>query len=178
MSKSVYHVIMKKGSIVLVLCLCLSGCGWTPPNPQLSDTVTTLPVIKPEIKKVVKQESNEAWPCLYDEKDVIGRIYFKFDSAVLSGVDQRYLERKIVPLLKANPKQRLLLAGYADWIGQEGYNKELGLRRAQSVAEFLIQSGISLDRFEVITLGNREATQGLRKADAVKDRRCDMVKIP
>ncbi|MBP5191014.1 MAG: OmpA family protein [Opitutales bacterium] len=178
-SKIFYPMAMKKSTVFLLLCLSLSGCRrWISPNPQVSDTVTVLSIKKTEVKTMAKPENNASWFCLYDEKNVIGRIYFEFDRAVLSEADQQYLEHRILAFLEENAGQRLLLAGYADWFGREEYNKNLGLRRAKSVAEFLTQKGISPDRFELITLGNREATQGISKADAVKDRRCDIVKIP
>ena len=166
--------------------LLLGGCSWfktsTEPNPRLSDTVVELS--KPdetelsttvETREVSVTEETAPWYGLYDEKDVIGRIFFEFDSSVVSERDRAFLRNKIVPLLQKNPQQRLLLAGYADWYGEDVYNQNIGTRRAQQVADVLASFGIASDRLDMITLGNREATRGINKEDAVKDRRCDIV---
>ena len=166
--------------------LLLGGCSWfktsTEPNPHLSDTVVELS--KPdetelsttvETREVSVTEETAPWYGLYDEKDVIGRIFFEFDSSVVSEQDRAFLKNKIVPLLKKNPQQRLLLAGYADWYGEDVYNQNIGTRRAQQVADVLASFGVASDRLDMITLGNREATRGINKEDAVKDRRCDIV---
>lgn len=120
-------------------------------------------------------EETPPWYGLYDEKDVIGRVFFEFDSSVVSERDRLFLKNKIIPLLQKNPQQRLLLAGYADWYGEDTYNQNIGTRRAQRVADILTSFGIVPDRLDTITLGNREATRDINKEDAVKDRRCDIV---
>lgn len=167
--------------------LLLSGCSRffktsTEPNPRLSDTAVVLQ--KPDetessttanTQEVVVTEETPPWYGLYDEKDVIGRIFFKFDSSVVSERERAFLKDKIVPLLQKSPQQRLLLAGYADWYGEDAYNQNIGTRRAQRVADVLTSFEISSDRLDVITLGNREATRDISKEDAVKDRRCDIV---
>ena len=166
--------------------LLLGGCSWfktsTEPNPRLSDTVVELPKADEtepsatvETKENATTEETAPWYGLYDEKDVIGRIFFEFDSSVVSERDRAFLKNKIVPLLKKNPQQRLLLAGYADWYGEDTYNQNIGIRRAHSVADVLAFFRIAPDRLDAITLGNREATRGINKEDAVKDRRCDIV---
>lgn len=128
-----------------------------------------------DTKETVVTEETAPWYGLYDEKDVVGRIFFEFDSLVVSERDRAFLKNRIVPLLKKNPRQRLLLAGYADWYGEETYNQNIGTRRAQNVADVLVSFGIAPERLDKITLGNREATRGINKEDAVKDRRCDIV---
>lgn len=128
-----------------------------------------------DTQEVIVTEETPPWYGLYDEKDVIGRIFFEFDSSVVSERDRAFLKNKIVPLLKKNPQQRLLLAGYADWYGEDVYNQNIGTRRAQQVADVLMSFGVASDRLDMITLGNREATRGINKEDAVKDRRCDIV---
>ena len=166
--------------------LLLGGCSWfktsTDPNPRLSDTVVELskpnetePSITVDAKEVGTSEETPPWYGLYDEKDVVGRIFFEFDSSVVSERDRAFLRNKIIPLLQKNPQQRLLLAGYADWYGEDAYNQNIGTRRARSVADVLASFGVASDRLDVITLGNQEATRGVDKEDAVKDRRCDIV---
>jgi outer membrane protein OmpA-like peptidoglycan-associated protein len=176
--------VMKR--LLFPFLLLLGGCSWfktsTEPNPKLSDTAVvlskpdeTVPLTTVNVQEIDVTEETAPWYGLYDEKDVIGRIFFEFDSSVVSERDRAFLKNKIVPLLKKNPQQRLLLAGYADWYGEDVYNQNIGTRRAQSVADVLTSLGISHDRLDAITLGNREATRDINKEDAVKDRRCDIV---
>ena len=168
------------------ILLLLGGCSWfktaTEPNPKLSDTAVVLS--KPDetelsttanTRETGVTEETAPWYGLYDEKDVVGRIFFEFDSSVVSERDRAFLRNKIIPLLQKNPQQRLLLAGYADWYGEDMYNQNIGTKRAQRVAEVLTSFGIAPDRLDAITLGNREATRDINKEDAVKDRRCDIV---
>lgn len=176
----------RMGRFLFPILLLLGGCSWfktsTEPNPRLSDTVIELP--KPNetessmtanTQGTVMTEETPPWYGLYDEKDVVGRIFFEFDSSVVSERDRAFLKNRIVSLLQKNPQQRLLLAGYADWYGEDTYNQNIGTRRAQQVADVLASFGIAPERLDAITLGNREATRGINKEDAVKDRRCDIV---
>ena len=171
--------------------LLLGGCSWfktsTEPNPKLSDTAVVLskpsetePSVTVETQEVGTTEETAPWYGLYDEKDVVGQVFFEFNSSVVSEGYRAFLRneiipRGIVPALTRNPQQRFLLAGYADWYGEDTYNQNIGTRRAQSVADFLTSFGIAPDRMDVITLGNREATRGIGKEAARKDRRCDIV---
>ena len=44
---------------------------------------------------------------------------------------------------------RVVLAGYADRIGSDGYNKDLSERRAQAVADYLASKGVDQSRIQV-----------------------------
>ena len=80
-------------------------------------------------------------------------VYFDFNSAKptttsLSGVDF------LVKYLKANPSANAEIIGYADEIGHSDYNKDLSHRRANSVRDIVVNSGINASRLTVI--GNGE----------------------
>jgi outer membrane protein OmpA-like peptidoglycan-associated protein len=61
---------------------------------------------------------------------------FAFDSAELQPSD---VMQKLVTLLKRNPKARFTIEGYTDSIGSPEYNLDLSQRRAESVAQYLVQ---------------------------------------
>ena len=61
---------------------------------------------------------------------------FPFDSAELQPSD---VLQKLVTLLKRNPKARFTIEGYTDSIGSSEYNLDLSQRRAESVAQYLVQ---------------------------------------
>lgn len=82
-------------------------------------------------------------------------VYFDFNSSKptttsLSGVDF------LVKYLKANPSANAEIVGYADEIGNSDYNKDLSQRRANSVRDIVVNSGINASRLTVI--GNGEDT--------------------
>ncbi len=64
-------------------------------------------------------------------------IFFDFDKSNL----KKDVETGLVELgtfLEANPKTMVVLAGYTDDTGKEGYNMDLSKRRAESVREYLL----------------------------------------
>ncbi len=71
---------------------------------------------------------------------------FPFDSAELQPGD---ILRKLVDLLKRNPKATFTIEGYADSIGSYEYNLDLSQRRADSMKEYLVQAlGINASQIE------------------------------
>jgi peptidoglycan-associated lipoprotein len=68
----------------------------------------------------------------------------------------------------------LRLVGRADPRGSLSYHDALGLRRAQQVASFVEQMGITPDRIEETSRGKREAVGTDEESRAV-DRRVDVV---
>jgi outer membrane protein OmpA-like peptidoglycan-associated protein len=62
---------------------------------------------------------------------------FSFDSAELQPGD---IMRKLVDLLKRNPKATFTIEGYTDSIGTEAYNFDLSQRRADNMKMYLVQA--------------------------------------
>ena len=73
------------------ILLLLGGCSWfktsTEPNPKLSDTAVVLskpsetePSVTVETQEVGTTEETAPWYGLYDEKDVVGQVFFEFNS--------------------------------------------------------------------------------------------------
>ena len=75
-----------------------------------------------------------------------------FDSSVES-----YLHELSIAL-KEKPVQ-VTIIGHTDGKGSEGYNYELGLQRAQAVAEELKKQGVPGDKLKVISKGETEPLQ-------------------
>jgi OOP family OmpA-OmpF porin len=97
-------------------------------------------------------------------------VYFDFNSskpntASLPGV------AFLVKYLQNNPSKNADIVGYADEIGNTNYNLELSRKRAESVKEIAIQSGIDASRLNVIANGedssvnknSKEARQIVRR---------------
>ena len=62
---------------------------------------------------------------------------FSFDSAELQPGD---ILRKLVDLLKRNPKATFTIEGYTDSIGTDEYNRDLSQRRADNMKFYLVQA--------------------------------------
>ena len=90
----------------------------------------------PEISTEIIDEINKIAP----------NIYFVADSDALIGKKTFVTLNEIIEILKTNPVGILNIEGYASSDGSEEYNKDLSLRRAASVRNYLIQQGVPEDR--------------------------------
>ncbi len=74
---------------------------------------------------------------------------FSFDSAELQPGD---ILRKLVDLLKRNPKATFTIEGYTDSIGSDEYNRDLSQRRADTMKFYLVQA-LGIDPSQVDARG-------------------------
>ncbi len=75
----------------------------------------------------------------------IDNIFFEFGKADLTAESEKSL-RGLVKMLIDNPNITIEISAHTDCIGTDEANMELSSRRAQSVVDFLIKSGIVADR--------------------------------
>ncbi|GCC53647.1 hypothetical protein SanaruYs_38920 [Chryseotalea sanaruensis] len=73
-------------------------------------------------------------------------INFESNSAQLSDVSYTELNR-VVKLLNENPTLRVEVSAHTDDVGSDVYNLVLSKKRAQSVADYLLQNKIAPDRY-------------------------------
>jgi peptidoglycan-associated lipoprotein len=76
-------------------------------------------------------------------------VNFAFNSAVLDD-DARAALRQQADWIKQFPEVRFRVYGHTDLVGSNGYNKTLGLRRAQAAVAYLTSFGISRSRLEAV----------------------------
>lgn len=88
-------------------------------------------------------------------------IYFDFDSKTIN--KQIYSESidLMVSYLENNPKDKFLITGFADKMGDPGYNKNLSKDRAMSLKNELISRGITSDRIEIKAVGESIASKSV-----------------
>lgn len=100
--------------------------------------------------------------------DVPPVVNFAFNSSVLDAQAQQSLLKQ-ASWIKQFPEVRFRVYGYTDLVGSAGYNKSLGMRRAQAVVGFLVSQGISHSRLEaVVSFGKTHPlvfTQGPERAN-------------
>jgi peptidoglycan-associated lipoprotein len=83
---------------------------------------------------------------------------FPFDQANTYVDDKAELVALASCLNKPGLESRhVLLVGRADPRGSDAYNLKLGEERAQSIKEFLVSSGLSVDRIDIASEGKRGA---------------------
>src|SRR4029077_5080842 len=102
---------------------------------------------------------------------------FDFDKSALLPADVDALTQ-VAECFSTGPLKgdRVVLVGRADPRGSTEYNYSLGMQRAQTVAEFLMQHGVEGARIERTTAGKDEA-QGTNQATWARDRRVDMMRV-
>lgn len=76
---------------------------------------------------------------------VLNNIFFDFDKFELK--DRSITElNKLIRFLKEKPSVRVEISGHTDSDGSATYNKQLSLKRAQSVVSYLVEKGIDRGR--------------------------------
>ena len=87
------------------------------------------------------------------------RVYFEFDrpkpgqKAALNA-DQQALAKATADAVKS-AKDMIIAEGHCDRMGSDEYNDALGERRAQSVKDELVKSGVAAERVETRSMGKR-----------------------
>jgi outer membrane protein OmpA-like peptidoglycan-associated protein len=80
-------------------------------------------------------------------------IPFEFNSDRLTAAGMRVVDQ-LAEVLKLNGQDKFIIQGHTDAIGGDDYNKALSERRAQAVADYLVEKhGIARDRLETQGLG-------------------------
>jgi OOP family OmpA-OmpF porin len=72
-------------------------------------------------------------------------VEFEFDSATLTAVSSVVLDTAVEGLQEC-PDVAVRVEGHTDSIGTEAYNQSLGLRRAESVKDYLVGGGVAAAR--------------------------------
>jgi OOP family OmpA-OmpF porin len=79
--------------------------------------------------------------------------YFQFDKAELT-VEGKQRLNDIADAVKGTENQSINITGYTDRIGPEQYNKQLSLRRAEAVKDYLVGKGVPAGTVQVSGLGD------------------------
>lgn len=108
-------------------------------------------VTEPDTKTAKEIKEEDKSPTEYDLRE-FDNVLFGFNSNRLSTEDKLVLD-DLASYMQSNPKILLTIEGYADCFGSEGNNIIISERRAQSVANYLIQKGIENSRIETKAMG-------------------------
>lgn len=102
-------------------------------------------------------------------------VFFDYDISELRADAQEALGRK-VPVLRGNPGLTLRITGHADERGSLEYNLALGMRRAQSVKDYLAGFGIDASRLQIDSMGEDQPLDDGQDEQAwARNRRAEFV---
>lgn len=153
------------GFSVLFVMLTLSGCQTA---PQKGLTPAQIAVLKQQGFELTQ----EGWAF-----GLSGKVLFGSDLEVLNAQSREIVER-IGKALLAVDIQRVRVDGHTDASGQEAYNEQLSVRRANSVVNVLTQVGMRPENIQVRGLGSREPVASNKtRAGRTENRRVSIVVI-
>ncbi len=101
-------------------------------------------------------------------------VYFDFDRAVIRD-DQKPAMRSNASAVEEHQDWRIIVVeGHTDERGTEEYNLALGERRANSVKQYLVNSGVAAARVDTVSFGeSKPAVQGHDEAAWKWNRRAE-----
>lgn len=103
---------------------------------------------------------------------VPGVVHFGFDSSGIDAATAAALGQ-VADYLTAHPEQLVDLVGHTDPLGADGYNANLGMRRAEAVAAALMSRGVAPDRIGTTSAGEAQLVAA-EPAGYAADRRVEL----
>lgn len=105
------------------------------------------------------------------EQNVGDRVFFGYDSSVLTAEGQATLERQAA-WMKQHGSVNVTIEGHCDERGTREYNIALGERRANAAKNFLVNLGVDSSRVSVVSYGKeRPAVLGSTESSYAQNRR-------
>jgi peptidoglycan-associated lipoprotein len=87
-----------------------------------------------------------------DQAQLTSTFYFAYDKAGLDDTSKKLLQAH-AEFLNSHPEQSITIAGHTDARGTKEYNQSLGQRRANAIASFLKEQGVSQNQIKTVSFG-------------------------
>jgi peptidoglycan-associated lipoprotein len=127
--------------------------------------------------EIVKEEPVKAMEPAVPEMS-LEKIYFDFDSFILSPAARDSLKKNADYLLNGNKSIKVRIEGSCDERGSDEYNLALGEKRAKAALDYLTTLGVQADRLSFISYGEEKpADPGHDEAAWAKNRRDEFIII-
>jgi len=140
---------------VVALTLTLAACASRPPEPtaDLSSAAPAPTTAPPAADRGTAPGAAPGGSSVASSTAAPGdrSVYFEFDSSALSPRAQTVVQQNARYVQPRNPKVRL--EGNADDRGSREYNLALGQRRAETVRQAMVLSGVRAEALEAISYG-------------------------
>jgi outer membrane protein OmpA-like peptidoglycan-associated protein len=105
----------------------------------------------------------------------LGDVLFDFNETTLKPGGLRAVN-ELAEFMKEYPERNVLIEGHTDSIGSDEYNLQLSERRAASVRESLLESGISRNRIQIAGYGKHyPVASNSSEAGRQQNRRVEVV---
>lgn len=91
-----------------------------------------------------------------DSGDVLLRLGFTFDSAVVPDVVRARLDGIAAELVNERANVNVEVAGHTDSVGSDAYNQFLSEKRAEAVKAYLVEHGVTANRISVVGYGESQ----------------------
>ncbi len=105
-------------------------------------------------------------------------VSFDFNSATIKSTFYSPLN-KISDIMNRYPQTQIVVVGHTDSVGSEQYNLELSLRRANAVADYLINHGVAVSRMGTEGRGELEPiSSNDTAAGRAQNRRVEIYVVP
>lgn len=144
-------------------------CPGTPKGVQVDADGCPPPVPAPVVEEVVVVE---------EETIVIRDVHFQFDKATLTPSDKEVLNTIATRLKQEAASAQLTVVGHTDSVGSDAYNQQLSDKRARSVVDYLVQSGVPRASFvSVAGAGESQPVADNKTADGRAMNRRTEIKI-
>jgi peptidoglycan-associated lipoprotein len=119
-----------------------------PAEPEMTpQPVKEAAIAKEEPVKAVEPAAAEA---------SLEKIYFDFDSFILSPAARETLKKNAAYLLNENKSVKIRIEGNCDERGSDEYNLALGEKRAKAALDYLTTLGVPADRLAFISYGKEK----------------------
>lgn len=115
--------------------------------PMPAKATEPAPAPQPKAEPAPKPQPKPKW-VMKQHNDVTDKSFFELDSAKLTDSGKEALA-PLLATLKEYPKANANIVGYTDTTGTKAYNKQLSKKRAQSVADYLVENGIDKNKLTV-----------------------------
>jgi peptidoglycan-associated lipoprotein len=150
-----------------------NASNWELSSTHQINLIETIDPTKTKVKNNVQlfETANQTQNISLLDRHDFKRTYFDVDSHIIRKSDHEKLNKQITNL-NADPSLMVVIEGHADERGTRDYNIALGLKRAQSVRDYLVSNGVDYNRIKLISYGKeRPAVKGTGEAVWKQNRR-------
>lgn len=171
-----------KVSLASLALIVAVGCGSDPKKPAETAPVETATAPSTPAVTSTNKDDDDGSNGQLNISDEVRKAcgisttdaYFAFDSTNILPQARQLLD-KLAACFTTGPlaKRQMRLVGHADPRGDEEYNNVLGGKRADSVKNVLVKSGMAATQIDTTSRGEMDAT-GTDEAGWARDRRVDV----
>ena len=165
-----------------ILALAVSACASRPPEPTADAAPVTTPPAAAQPNAADRGTAGNTTPSGSNLANAMSaprahEVFFAFDSSTLSSDAQGVVRQNAT---WAQPrKAHVRLEGNADERGSREYNLALGQRRAETVRQAMVLSGLGADTLEAVSYGEERPRCAERTEDCyAANRRVDILVAP